>query len=155
MKALLHHVCTTKTIIQTMWSAIVLGFSFHVFGTHGMIQPSLAASRALANFGRNRCWTRFLPNSPDGIPGASQEVPPFREAQSVFKEKEAVFQGPHDNIVFWLLVQQIIANGFHCPSLIAKTLYPDSPGTQSIPQLWKSLRSHWAKPGETQRRRME
>ena len=33
-------------------------------------------------------------------------------------------------------------------TLIAKTLYPDSPGMQSMPQLWKSLHSHWAKPND-------
>ena len=32
--------------------------------------------------------------------------------------------------------------------VIAKTLYSDSPGVQSMPQLWKSLHRHWARPGE-------
>ena len=31
-------------------------------------------------------------------------------------------------------------------TLIAKTLYSDSPGMQSMPQLWKSLHKHWARP---------
>ena len=26
------------------------------------------------------------------------------------------------------------------------TLYPDAPGMQSMPQLWRSLRSHWSRP---------
>ena len=29
---------------------------------------------------------------------------------------------------------------------LTKTLYPDAPGTQSMPQLWQSLHQHWAKP---------
>ena len=32
--------------------------------------------------------------------------------------------------------------------VIAKTLYSDSPGVQSMPQLWKSLHRHWARPSE-------
>ena len=31
-------------------------------------------------------------------------------------------------------------------SLIMKRLCPDSPGMQSMPQLWKSLHSYWVKP---------
>ena len=31
---------------------------------------------------------------------------------------------------------------------MAKTLYSDSPGMQSMPQLWKSLHRHWARPSE-------
>ena len=33
-------------------------------------------------------------------------------------------------------------------TVIAKTLYSDSPGMQSMPQLWKSLHRHWARPSE-------
>ena len=34
-------------------------------------------------------------------------------------------------------------------TVMAKTLYSDSPGMQSMPQLWKSLvHRHWAKPSE-------
>ena len=33
-------------------------------------------------------------------------------------------------------------------TVIAKTLHSDSPGMQSMPQLWKSLHRHWARPSE-------
>ena len=33
-------------------------------------------------------------------------------------------------------------------TVMAKTLYSDSPGMQSMPQLWKSLHRHWARPSE-------
>ena len=33
-------------------------------------------------------------------------------------------------------------------TVIAKTLYSDNPGMQSMPQLWKSLHRHWARPSE-------
>ena len=33
-------------------------------------------------------------------------------------------------------------------TVIAKTLYSDSSGMQSMPQLWKSLHRHWARPSE-------
>ena len=29
---------------------------------------------------------------------------------------------------------------------MTRTLYPDAPGLQSMPQLWRSLRRHWSKP---------
>ena len=31
-------------------------------------------------------------------------------------------------------------------SIMTKTLYPDAPGMQSMPQLWQWLHQHWAKP---------
>ena len=31
-------------------------------------------------------------------------------------------------------------------SIMTKTLYPDAPGMQGMPQLWQSLHSHWSKP---------
>ena len=34
-------------------------------------------------------------------------------------------------------------------SMMTKTLYPDAPGMQSMPQLWQSLHQHWAKPTAT------
>ena len=33
-------------------------------------------------------------------------------------------------------------------TVMAKMLYSDSPGMQSMPQLWKSLHRHWARPSE-------
>ena len=33
-------------------------------------------------------------------------------------------------------------------TVMAKTLYSDSPGMQSMPQLWKSLHRHWARRSE-------
>ena len=33
-------------------------------------------------------------------------------------------------------------------TVMAKTLYSDSPGMQSMPQLWKSLHRHWARSSE-------
>ena len=33
-------------------------------------------------------------------------------------------------------------------TVMAKTLYADGPGMQSMPQLWKSLHRHWARPSE-------
>ena len=34
-------------------------------------------------------------------------------------------------------------------TVMAKTLYSDSPGVQSMPELWKSLHRHWARPSES------
>ena len=34
-------------------------------------------------------------------------------------------------------------------SIMTKTLYPDAPGMQSMPQLWQSLHQYWAKPTAT------
>ena len=31
--------------------------------------------------------------------------------------------------------------------VMTRTLYPDAPGMQSMPQLWRSLHRHWSKPG--------
>ena len=31
-------------------------------------------------------------------------------------------------------------------TIITRTLYPDAPGLQSMPQLWRSLHRHWSKP---------
>ena len=31
-------------------------------------------------------------------------------------------------------------------TIMTRTLYPDAPGLQSMPQLWRSLHRHWSKP---------
>ena len=57
-------------------------FSFAVLRPHGMIQLCFKASMAHPSFGKNKSWTRFLPNSPDGTHGALLKVLLSREALS-------------------------------------------------------------------------
>ena len=74
-------------------------------------------------------------------------LPRCHEAQ--FSEtQKADRQRTGYNLVCTVLVQQTVEDGIISLTVIAKTLYSDSPGMQSMPQLWKSLHRHWARPGE-------
>ena len=68
---------------------------------------------------------------------------------TVFSEtQKAVRQRTDYNIVRTVLVQRskLLEMASIALTVIAKTLYSDSPGMQSMPQLWKSLRRHRTRP---------
>ena len=45
-----------------------------------------------------------------------------------------------------VLVHKLLEMASVALTLVAKRLYSDSPGMQSMPQLWESLHKHWARP---------
>ena len=122
-------------------------FSFVDFVTHGMIPQYSGAWMARRNWRQKMlgeipahlsrryswsfCKSASLPRGTDFLK---------RKMQSA---KQRTIISYAQSLCSKLLEMASIAS-----TMIAKTLYSDSPGMQSLPQLWKSLHRHWARPSE-------
>ena len=131
---------TMRIIIPTILCASVLGFSFVGFVTHGMILLSSRAWMARQKNGGRECWMKSLCKSASLPRG------------TVFLKRKKQFAKGRIIISYDLYAQSLCSKLLEVASIVltvmAKTLYSDSPGMQSMPQLWKSLHRHWARPSE-------
>ena len=98
--------------------------------------------------GDRRCWMKSRHISPDGIPGVFANLPRCHEAQFFLKRKKQFAKGRTIISYAQSLRSKLLEMASIALTVIAKTLYSDSPGMQSMPQLWKSLHRHWARPSE-------
>ena len=137
-----------RIIIPIISCASVLGFSFVDLVTHGMIPQYSGAWMARRKNGGRRCWMKSRHISPDGIPGVFANQPRCHEAQFFLKRKKQFAKGRTIISYAQSLCSKLLEMASIALTVIAKTLYSDCPGMQSVPQLRKSLHRHWARPSE-------
>ena len=96
--------------------------------------------------GDRRCWMKSRHISPDGIPGVFAILP--RRGTVLLKRKKQFAKGRSIISYAQSLCNKLLEMASIALTVIAKTLYSDCPGMQSMPQLSKSLHRHWARPSE-------
>ena len=107
-----------------------------------MTLQHLKVCKVHLGIGNRRCLKAYPQNFLSATPGRS--IPKQSFPEKPFSETEETISERWDH--YFLIVRQVASTCVNCQYNMACTLYPDAPGMQSMPQLWRSLHRHWSKP---------